>query len=224
MRNRTIIGVTGALVSLVAVLFVVVFLGNVQQNTEAEQDASYKDSHTYHFAIGETANLDSAQDEEGSPYFWHAGFFWEGTFAVTLKDVSAYRNSENGFNGLVDSNALSHITDDPSSVALIVATLELENIDAKPVMDNFFMASVFELQPFPSGGDYPYVDLGDAALKNPTEKDTLKFFIEPGNKAQIRLGWFMNEANLLNGMKLVVGSTGNEKYIFDIPSTSVQER
>lgn len=163
------------------------------------------------------------QDDEGSPYFWHAGFFWEGTFAVTLKDVSAYRNGENGFNGLVDSNALSHISDDLSSVALIVATLELENIDAKPVMDNFFMASVFELQPFPSGGDYPYVDLGDAAL-NSTEKDLLKFFIGPGNKEQIKLGWFVHEADLSNDMKLVVGSTGSEKYIFDIPSTSIQER
>lgn len=223
MRNRTIVGVAGALVSLAAVLLVVVFLGNVQQGTEAEQDTSYKDSHTYHFAIGETANLDSVQDDEGSPYFWHAGFFWEGTFAVTLKDVSAYRNGENGFNGLVDSNALSHISDDLSSVALIVATLELENIDAKPVMDNFFMASVFELQPFPSGGDYPYVDLGDAAL-NSTEKDLLKFFIGPGNKEQIKLGWFVHEADLSNDMKLVVGSTGSEKYIFDIPSTSVRER
>ncbi|MEF2656111.1 MAG: hypothetical protein U0M72_06760 [Eggerthellaceae bacterium] len=222
MRNRTIVGVAGALVSLAAVLLVVVFLGNVQQGTEAEQDASYKDSHTYHFAIGETANLDSAQDDEGSACFWQAAFCWEGTFAVTLKDVSAYRDSESGFNGLADSNALSHISDEPSPVALVVATLELENIDAKPVMENWFIASIFELRQSVSG-DYPYVDLGDAAL-NSTEKDLLKFFIGPGNKEQIKLGWFVHEADLSNDMKLVVGSTGSEKYIFDIPATSIQER
>lgn len=216
----------GSIAGLVVVLSAVVVVTSMFQSVESDQIESYSDSHTYSFALGQTASLDSSEDEEGKAYDWEAGFSWSGTLAATLNDVMFYRPGSKGdFNGLVDEDGKADFSSEEiDSSVLLVAIFKIKNIDAKKIDadSSGFNASVFlpdaAIAAVPS-----YVDFGDAALKKATEKDGFSFYLDQGKESIIKLGWVIPESELSSDMKITVGATGNEKYFFTVTPSDIKE-
>ena len=226
--NREIVtyGV-GSILALLMILVAVGFAQNILTSTSDTLNTSYQDSHTYTYGVGETATLNSFDDEEGLDYGWQAAFDWEGTFEVTLADVVAHRDpsGKNNFSSLVSPEAMELIADDSSPLAFVETNLHIKNIDATPRSyddGQVFNISVFSLQESVTG-DIPFVELGDTALENPTEHDALNYYLAPGKEGEIKIGWFVNESDLDNGLALIAGITGIEKYIFSIAPEDIRE-
>lgn len=212
--------------ALIIVLLMVNEVNAFQQEVKVDQGASYKDSHRSVFFLGEEAILDSAEDDEGEAFFWAAGFTWRGALSVTLDDVRVYSKDSAGFGNML---AKAAIVDDYyeqlDSAVLVVASFRIKNIDAVPASEDEqdFNASVFSMQEALLD-EYPCLsDFGSASLTNATEKDLYRFYIPPGKEETIKLGWFVDQADLANDLNIAVGATGLDKYIFSIPSSSMKE-
>ncbi len=224
-RKKALFSV-GALVALILVIFLVVFTQDIQQNLSGDASATYRDSHTYVYGIGQTATLDSDDDEEGVNYGWYAGFDWDGIFTISIDKVKAYRdsNNKNDFTGLVGVDGMKLISDYPSPVAYVEVSLRISNINAAPRSDeDTYNASIFFLNESITAGDIPLVNPGKAALDNPGEKDGYKYYLDPGEDAIVTIGWFIEESSLNNDLTLIVGSTGNEKYSFKISPSDLSK-
>lgn len=221
-RTKVAIG-AGAIIAL-AILFAIIFFVYIgQQETSANESQNYKATHTYTYNVGETVHLSSKEDDEGKNYGWYAGFDWEGTLEISVDRVTAYRDQSgsNDFSGLVDLSGMKEIADYPDPAAFVKADLRIKNIDAIPRSD-FFNVSVFVLSESVTG-DIPLVDLGEAALENPTEKDAYKYCLNVGEEAVITMGWFVDESALANDLHLIIGATGSEKYSFKVSPNYIEE-
>lgn len=209
---------------LVLIVLLVLALDFCQEESDIDQSVSFKDSHSYSYSMGEIADLDSREDDEGSSYSWYAGFSWFGTLAVTVDKFDVYqKNDIDGSDLFEEEMFASDLSDWSDSMVLIVATLDVKNIDAQPsVDDHSFLASVFSM---PDSISYvpTFVDFGNAALKNATEKDFYRFYIAPGEEERIRIGWLVEEEYLSHDAQFFVGATGTEKYAFTIPLKGREE-
>ena len=200
------------------VMFVIALFQSEMHVRGDDESVSYQEAHRYIYRIGETAYLSSEDDSEGGAYGWYAGFDWEGTLAVTVEKVVVYRDESgsNDFSALLDAEARELIADSSEPVAYVEATLRIKNIDAvSRTEDEKFNASVFPLQESITG-DIPFVDPGEAALDNPTVKDKYKYYLEAGEEASIRIGWFVEESSLSDDLTITAGASGNDKYSFII--------
>lgn len=225
MNKNTVLSITCSLFGLLLVLMLVVFFDSYQKDADLNKGASYKDSHTYSYVMEESVRLDSHEDQEGAPYSWYAGFSWIGALEVALESVEIYQKDD--FNikaGLQEKMLVDGLSEWSDSMKLLVATLRIRNVDAQPLADDdqSFMSSIFRM-PDSISYEPAYVDLGEASLSNSTGKDFYRFYVAPDEEETIKVGWFVDDETIANGTNFIVGATGTEKYIFEIPSESRKE-
>ena len=225
MKKRALIGIGSLLVLLVAVMLCVL-LQSIQEDYLFKKTEAYKEFSTHQYNIGQIAYLYSEDDDEGRAFGWCAGFDWRGMMAVSVGDVTLYRDltNANNFEELVGEKGMNLISDYSEPLVFVEVDLLIKNIDALPLGDELsFNASLFSLTDSVTAGDIPFVDLGEAAFVNPSEKNAYKYFLNPGEEATIKIGWFVDASEINDGLVLVIGASGNQKYYFNIGKNEIKE-
>lgn len=220
----------GALVALCLLFGLFQLAGMRQENQTQEQAATYQASHTYHYALNETATLNSEQDNEGENYAWNASFNWNGTMELALKSVSAFNSADDApldatFTLPDMADYRRFITDSEGSPCFLLLELSIANIDATPQTDQG--DSDFNISLLSPHGDYVfselcYFDGNYCGTEQETDTNYYHYFLAPGESKTFRLGFYADKAMLDEGFKLVAGITGLEKYVIDITPSDIE--
>lgn len=220
---------TSAIATFCLILFVFQFASSRQVSEENGQVVAYQESHVYRYSIGETAVLDSSQDDEGESYGWIGGFDWNGTLKATVREVAAYQKVQNA---PLDERYYwpdldEQIIADGGTPLFVLLSVDLENVDA--VMDSYedgsFNISVFQaVSDSVALSEFAYFDGNFAGTGEGSDSNGYHCRIEPGQTRAVHIGFFADESILSEGFHISVGMTGLQKYVFEIKPSDIETR
>lgn len=225
-QAKALCGLSAA-VTLAVIVGAYALWDGARMDAQEAETVSYQETHVYVYGLGEPAVLDSAQDDEGEPYGWRAGFSYDGVMKATLKEFELLPLDEGLAAGRVDQSSLAFVADlveqgvaqDP---ALAMATLEIENVNAvSPYEDQAFFISNYSLAQDLLGEPVLF-DGSIADADDPYDRRGYQFILGFGESRTFSVGWIVDRSQLSDGASLWVGNNQIPKYLFVVDPSHIK--
>lgn len=195
------------------------FINAMRFDRPAETE-TFQEANSYRYGLGETAVLDSRLDEDGMRNGWMASFDWEGAIELTVDSVELFKINDQSIPYEMDESAVDFARDQSDDPLLVVFGMTVRNIDAESAVaddPDWFYASTYLLNGAidsdPAVLDASVVATGESS----DPRNGLQFSVGKGESKTLRMGWFTDGDRSIDELKILVGSSGIDKYSFMIP-------
>lgn len=213
-KVRTISLVSGLAVLLAIIVAFSFYLAQEKQRQIEERNRQYVIENTHTFAMGESAVLNSEEDDKGFDLGggYVASFGWQGTMELVVTKAKAGDSLEEA--GIAPANSQPNGQTD-SSKKCIVLTMKLHNKDALSGIngDRFYISTFVNLfcgSSTPGIADIVYFD-GTAPDADP-KKGRLNFVLGKGEEKEFTVGLEVPTKYLEEDLFMGIGNSHYEKY------------
>lgn len=211
--------------------------GALTKAHQQTQDASYRQSHTYHYKEGDTIELDPVASE-GDAKATFSGFGGSGTMEASLQNLAVFDTLDQaGFqkSEAINASIFDQMAQDPryaQGYKVVVCTLLLTNKDAQGILSAqelpslgddaryAFSSSAFTLAENDANGQvsnaYELPDFAQGLIPNPPPSWNYLFTLLPGKEKTLKLAYLVPAQYAQDSYTFKIGIDGSPvQYLVD---------